>query len=98
MPTLVVTFAFATDANGFVAHPASPSVLSFDASNGNPAGALKSSASGSNLANNNSWQQSLTFQQMGVPANATVTAITGGSMQSKCTAFTHAQNSVSGAA
>lgn len=97
MPTLNVTFAFASDAQSFTATAGTNSTLTYDGATGNPAGALKSVVSGSNRNDNNSWARTLTYEAMGVPTGATITGITSASLQSKCTAFASGTGCTSGA-
>ena len=81
--TLVVTFDFASDAQSFVATPASNVTLSW------VSGTLQSDLSTKNAASRASrWDRTLTYQDMGVPAGSTITSITSASMQSQCTFYT----------
>jgi hypothetical protein len=92
MATLNVTFAFASDAQGFTANAGAQSTLTWNGTQGNPVGSLQASASGSNVSNSNSWTLATTFEALGVPAGSTITGITGASMQSMCTAYGGAQS------
>jgi hypothetical protein len=65
--------------------------MSYDATEGNPPGSLKSRLAGKNASeNSNAWHRILTFEDMGIPAGSTITGIHSASMQSKCTEFNHA--------
>src|SRR5690242_3005943 len=91
MSTLVVTFAFASDAQSFTSNPGSSVTMAWDGATGNPVGSLSSSrAVKGNSGANNSWTRTLSFETMGVPSGSTITDITSASMQSRCTAFTSA--------
>ncbi len=96
MSTLVVTFAFASDAQSFSGTAGAASVLSYDGAVGNPAGALKSRITGKNKSNANNWARTLTYEAMGIPANSVITGITAASMQSKCTEYATGASSTHG--
>jgi len=101
MGSVIVTFDFATDAQGFVATPGGPNTtLSYDSAIGNPAGSLKSRVVGKNINEQfvNDWRLETTFEGLGVPAGSTITGITSASMQSKCTEFNHGAHSTRGPA
>src|SRR5690349_21406301 len=86
MATLNVLFDFASNAEGFAANPAASATLSWSASD---SGSLQSSVTGKNHSSQaSSWTLATTWQGLGVPAGATITAVTAASMQSQCTAFT----------
>ncbi len=93
---LTITYSFATTAESFTATAGADSTLSYDAANGNPAGALKSRITGRNKNNVNKWSRTLTFADMGVPSNATVTDITSGSYSWRCTEYTTGATSTQG--
>jgi len=92
MPSLTVTFDFASDAQGFAPVPNGPlTVMSYDASDGNPPGSLKSRLAGKNASeSSNAWRREMTFEEMGIPAGSTITGVHSASLQSKCTEFNHA--------
>src|SRR5579859_6452634 len=91
MSTLVVTFAFPSDAQSFVSTRGTRVTMAWDGANGNPVGSLSSTRSVKGASSAASkWARTLTYEAMGVPVNSTITCITAGSLQSKCTAFTSA--------
>jgi hypothetical protein len=96
MSTLTVTFDFATTVQSFTATAGAASTMSYDSGTGNPAGALKTEITGKNKSNTDKWARTLTYQDMGVPANSTITGITSASMDSKCTLYTTGASSIAG--
>ena len=88
MPTLVVTYTFASSAQGFGSHAGTWSNLTWNGSLGNPPGSLESNYEGSGGLDSNYWAIATTFVALGVPTNATITGITAGSLDSQCIAFT----------
>jgi len=81
--TLVVTFAFASDAQSFVATPGVSVTASW------VSGTLQSDLSVKNSsARATRWDRTMTYQAMGVPPGATITGISSASMQSQCTFYT----------
>lgn len=77
MPTVTKTFAFAADAEGFVAAQVAASrSLTYDAAVGNPAGSLKASTATKSLASAESyWEWAGTWEALGVPAGGVVTSV-----------------------
>jgi hypothetical protein len=85
--TLVVTFDFASDAQSFVATPATNVAMSWQSAGG---GFLLSDLNTKNASNRQSrWDRTMTYIAMGVPAGATITGITSASMQSQCSIYTN---------
>lgn len=90
MATLTRTFTFATNAEGFTANPAAPSGTShtYSSSVGNPAGSLQTRTTGRNRSRTMSWWDwTGTWQQLGVPAGSTVTAIQLTGAQTRCSEY-----------
>ena len=89
MATVTKTFAFLADAENFVATASGTTALTWSSTIGNPPGSLQARSSGRN--NNltpSYWEWSGTWEALGVPAGATVTAIqlTGG--YNRCSTWT----------
>ena len=86
MGTLVVTFAFPSDAQSFTATTGADTVGSWQSGDGTPsAGCLQLRISGRSKTNaNNVYSRTLTFEAMGVPAGSTITGITSGSAYYRC--------------
>jgi len=84
------TFAFVSNASGWVGAPASGSwVASWDGTTGNPAGALKSTVSGSGKSGTAiTWTWSGSWTGLGVPAGATVLNATLSGLDTRVTAYT----------
>lgn len=85
--TLVVTFAFASDAQGFTFSNGGDSFAT-----GSWTGGVLQSVRTHKGANgsNNTWTLATTWTGLGVPSGATITGVTSASMQSQCTTFTSA--------
>lgn len=75
MATVTKLFTFLSNAESFVPTAAAQSTLAWDGTVGNPAGALKARVLGRNATNANYWEWTGTWEALGVPAGATVTAI-----------------------
>lgn len=83
--TLVVSFPFTSDAQGFVATPAANVTMSWNTS------ALRSHLQTKNAPNRaNRWDLATTWTGLGVPVGATITGVTAASMDSRVTAYTAA--------
>jgi hypothetical protein len=89
------SFAFASNASGWVGAPTSGSwVASWDGATGNPAGALKSTVSGSGKTGTAiTWTWSGSWTSLGVPSGATVLSVTLTGLDTKVTAYTGGTNS-----
>jgi len=97
MATVVVTFQFVSDAQGFTTTDGTHA--SWDSANGNPLGSLKQTLSGKNATDTSQkWTRTMTYVQMGVPTGATVTSITSASMQNRLFTNTTGGNSTIGTA
>lgn len=96
MATVTKTFHFAADAESFVANAGANSTLSWDGTTGNPAGALKARILGRNKNNANSWVWTGTWEQLGVPAGSTVTAVRVDSAYTRCTEYVTGASSTIG--
>jgi hypothetical protein len=70
--TVTKTFDFVSSSEGFTSYPSGSGVLTFSSSLGNPAGSLSSSLSGRNDTASSYWQNTLTWEDMGVPEGSTV--------------------------
>jgi hypothetical protein len=97
MPTVTKAFAFASNAEGFSANYPAAFTLSYDGATGIPVGALKSRITGTKNASGTSyWEWSGTWEQLGVPAGATVTACRLHSASSRCTEYSNGRSCTSG--
>lgn len=96
MATVTKTFAFATTAEGFVATPGTSVTLSYDGATGNPAGALKSTLATKSRTGASYWEWSGTWEALGVPTGAIVTAVALGGASVRCTQFTSATSAKNG--
>ncbi len=85
--TQTKTFSFATTAESFTGTAEGESTLSYDSGTGNPAGALKSRILGRNKVNDNYWEWTGTWEDLGVPSGGTVTQIRVNAGYTKCTEF-----------
>jgi hypothetical protein len=98
MATVTKTFAFLSDTEGYVAVPSSSNIeMAWDAT-GNPSGSLRAftSAKGQG-ATLNYWQYEGTWESLGVPSGATVTAIRLLSASTRCVSrSSHAQTTIIG--
>jgi hypothetical protein len=94
--TVSKTWSFDTTAEGFAATVESASTAAYASGVGNPAGALSTEMSARNRTNDNYWEWTGTFEDMGVPAGATVSGIqlTGGF--TRCTDFVNGDTSTAG--
>lgn len=86
MATQVVTFAFASDAESFTPTTGGQTTGSWQSADGTPSnGCLQFRIDGKNKTNaNNTYSRTLTFEDMGVPASSTITAINTASCYTKC--------------
>lgn len=75
MATTTKTFVFTSDTESFSGTSGPNVTLSHDASNGNPAGSLKSLLNQKNKDSASYWDLVTTWEGLGVPAGAEVTAI-----------------------
>ena len=85
--TISVRFPFTSDSQLFAANPGTGVNSVWQGSGGNPSGCLSSSLSNLLTTSTSTWTRTLTYEDMGVPAGATVTSISGGTLDSKCTAY-----------
>lgn len=75
MATVTKTFTFLADAEGYVATAATGVTLAYNSTVGNPAGSLSASTANKNVvAAPSYWEWSGTWESLGVPVGATVTA------------------------
>ena len=100
-PATVVTrtFTFAATAEGFAPNPAAPAgtTHSYSGTVGNPAGSLQTRTSGRNRARTASWWEwAGTWQDLGVPAGATVSSVRLTGAQTRCTEYNVGASSVIG--
>jgi hypothetical protein len=94
--TVTKLFAFAASAEGFVATQGANSTLTWDSTTGNPAGALKARITGRSKSNANWWAYTGTWESLGVPVGATVTAIRVSAAYTRCTEYTTGASSTIG--
>jgi Na+-transporting NADH:ubiquinone oxidoreductase subunit NqrB len=89
MPTLNVFFTFDTTSEGFTSTSAASVTGDWFSGDGHPSsGSLQKRITGKNQnTTGNIWTRTLTFETMGVPAGATITAITAGSSWSRCNEY-----------
>ncbi len=101
MATLDVTFSFTTnpttDSPAWSSSSGAATTMSWDSAFGNLAvGSLKARTAGRNKADSNYWLLQCTWQQLGIPANSTVTAISLKSTATRCTEYNVGSSSTIG--
>lgn len=89
MATLNVSFTFDADSESFTANTNQGVVAQWQSADGDPAnGCLEGRITGKNQnVAGNDWTRQLTFEDMGVPAGATITAISAASMMTRCSEY-----------
>lgn len=93
MTDTVKTFHWTSDADSFTFTPNGDGTATWSASGGDvDAGCLQNELSGRNKADTGAWTRTLTFEDMGVTAGDTVSAITSASIQSKVTVYGSVDN------
>lgn len=93
MATVNTLFAFASSAEGFVGYPGSNITMSYDGSVGNPAGSLKARIAVANNSAYSSWRLTgITWEDLGVPAGATVTHVRLQGASTRCTEYNNGNN------
>jgi hypothetical protein len=96
--TVTATFDWNTDAESFThTSPNAVTTASRIANSGDGnTGCLDNSTTGNRATDEPYWSRTLTFEDLGVPAGATVNAITSGSIKSKCYVRQNADGSTIG--
>ncbi len=94
--TVTKTWTFASGAETFVSSTGAQSTAAWDGTTGNPAGALYTRINGRNVSNANYWEWTGTFENMGVPAGATVTGIQLVGGYTRCTVYNRGAPSTAG--
>ena len=93
MATVSKLFAFLNDSESYIGYPDTDMVLSYDGAIGNPAGSLKARISGRNKNGQAYWEWSGTWENLGVPSGATVTAVRLNGCSTRCTEYSTGANS-----
>lgn len=94
--TVNYTFNFLSSSEGFTATTGANTTASFDNSYGNPSGSIYMEITGRNKTNNNYWEWSGTFEDLGVPAGSVVTEIALLNAYNRCTIYNTGQTSTIG--
>src|SRR5919198_673309 len=83
-------FDFPTSSDGWTATAGASSTLVWQAADGSPAaGSLEARTSGSNKSDTNVWSIDRTWEQLGVPAGSTVTAVQLRTIRERTSEFTN---------
>jgi len=86
--TITKTFSFLAGAESFSGSAGAASTLAWNGAAGNPLGSLKSRILGKTKSNSNYWEWTGTWEALGVPAGATVTAIRVNAASTRCMEYT----------
>lgn len=90
--TCIVTFPFASTAQGFVGTPDAGTTMAWSGTQGNPAGSLLTTTTGRRRDVYNVWSLTTDWATLGVPAGKVITRISAASLQTRVITFTQGQS------